>query len=130
MQKGAKEYGAKEYMINRVTLAMIGIIILANILMGSLLDVKILTVVSSAEGVLSFLLTVVMVGLILEYNPPDDSRNCLVICKRKMSAWVEKHEHLKWLQGDKAFTFLVLYMGIIVGICGLVIRLGLDVGGL
>lgn len=127
MQKGAKKYSAKEYLMNRVTLTIIGIITLSNILMGCLLDSRILAVVSSANGVLSFLLTVVMVGLILEYNPPNDSRNCLVICKKRISLWVEPHKHLKWLQGDKAVTFLLLYIGIIVGIIGLVMRLGLDV---
>lgn len=127
MRKGSKEYRIKDYLINRVTLTIIGIIILSTILMGRWVDSQILTIVSDAAGILSFLLITVMVGLILEYNPPNDSRNCLVICKKRISLWAKRHEHFKWMQGDKAITFLFLYIGIIVGLCGLGLRLGLDV---
>ena len=130
MQKRRKEYPIKEYLINRLTLTIMGIIILSTILMGVWLDSRILSIVSDAAGLFSFLLIVIMVGTILQYNPPNDSRNCLVRWKKRISSWVEPHEHLKWLQGDKAIGFLLLYIGIIVGLCGLLLRLGLSIVGL
>lgn len=117
----------KEYLRNRITLTIICIIILVNILLMVFMDWKTLSILSGVFGLISFVLTVVMVGLILRYNPRTDRKNRLVRCKERINSFVERHKSLKWLQGDRAMEFLLLYIGITLGFCSLLLRLWVDI---
>jgi hypothetical protein len=117
----------RKYLINVINLPIVVIIILAAILMRFWMGPKILSVASDVFGTISFLLIVFAVGMILQYNPPNDRGNRLVKCKEKISSWVETHKHLKWLQGDRAVEFSLLYIGGIAGLCGLGLRIYLDI---
>lgn len=117
----------KEYLINRVTLTIMSIIILTSVLMGVLWDSKTVSVVSDVFGIISFVCIVFVVGIILQYDPRDDRRNRLVRWKETLNSWVEPHKHLKWLQGDRAWEFLLLCMGGMLGLCGLGLRLWVDI---
>ena len=117
----------KEYLRNRVTLTIIGIIILVTILLGEFLDWEKLSILSDVYGIISFVCIVFVVGIILQYNPRNDRRNRLVRWKETLNSWVKPHKHLKWLEGDRAWEFLLLCIGGMVGLCGLGLRLGLDI---
>ena len=117
----------KEYLRNRVTLTIIVIIILVTILLRVFVDWKTLSILSGVFGLISFVFVVIIVGTILPHNPRTDRRNRLVRCKEKISSCVEPHKSLKWLQGDRAMEFLLLYIGITVGLCSLGLRLWLDI---
>lgn len=117
----------RKYLINVINLPIVVIIILAAILMRFWMDPKILPVVSDVFGAISFLLIVFAVGMILQYNPPTNRGNRLVKCKEKIRSWVEPHKHLKWLQGDRAVEFSLLYIGGIAGLCGLGLRIYIDI---
>ncbi len=116
----------RKYLKNVINLPIVIIIILASFLMVVWVDPKIISIVSGVFGVISFILIVFVVSVILQYNPRDERRNPLVRCKKKISLSVEKHEHLKWLQGDRAIEFSLIYIGGIVGLCGLGLRIYLD----
>jgi len=94
--------------------------------MGVWWDPKILSIVSDWFAITSFVFIVVVVGLILQHNLPTDEKNFLVKCKKRINSLVEPHKHLKWLQGDRAVEFSLLYIGITVGLCGLGLQLWLD----
>ena len=113
----------KAYLTNWLTLSMIIIIILATILMLFMLDAKILPIVTSLFGIISFIILVVVVGLILAYNPQTDEHNLLVKTKQWVSGIAEQHETLHWLQGHRAIEFMLLFIGITFGLCSLGIQL-------
>jgi len=117
----------KGYLINVIVLPIIVIIILGTIVMGVLWGSKAVSVVSDVYGVISFILMVIVVSIILQHNPPNDTKNRLVKCKERINSWVEPHKRLKWLQGDRAVEFSLLYIGITVGLCSLGLRLWLDI---
>lgn len=117
----------KEYLRNRLILTIGGIIVLVTILLGLFVDSKTLAILSTLFGIISFVFVVILVNTILPNNPPNERRNYLVRWKLKIISWVEPHESLKWLQGARAVEFLLLYIGITVGLCSLFLRLWLDI---
>ena len=120
----------KGYLINVIVLPIIIIMILGTIVMGILWgskEVSIVSIVSDVFGIISFILIVIVVSIILQHNPPNDTKNRLVQCKKRLISWVETHKRLKWLQGDRAVEFSCLFVGITLGLCGLGLRLGLDI---
>jgi len=117
------EINIKAYLINWLTLPAIFTIILAAVLMGFLLNVEILPILAYSFGIISFLLLVVVVGLILAYNPQTDKNNRLVKIKGWVKGKVEKHKTFQWLQGHRAIEFFILVIGITFGLCSLGIQL-------
>jgi len=117
------EINIKEYLINRLTLPIIIIFIIATILISIMLDTRALSIIARSFGISSFILLVVVVGTILAYNPQAKKDNLLVKIKRCVSNRVERHKHFKWLQKHRAIEFLLLFLGIIVGLCSLTLEL-------
>lgn len=117
----------KEYLRNRVVLTIGAIIVLVTILLGLFVDSKTLAILSTVFSIISFVFVVIMANTILSNNPTNERWNYLVRWKVKISSWVEPHKSLKWLQGARAIEFLLLYIGITVGLCSLFLRLWIDI---
>ena len=117
----------KEYLRNRLVLTIGGIIVLVTIVLGLFVDPKALAIISTVFAIISFVFVVIMANTILPNNPPTERSNYLVRWKLKISSWVEPHASMKWLQRARAIEFLLLYIGITVGLCSLFLRLWLDI---
>lgn len=113
----------RNYLINRLTLPIIIIVIIATTLMSLKLDTRALSIIGPCFEILSFTLVVIAVGTILTYNPKTRKDNCFVRIKGYISTKVEQRKHFKWLQEHRAIEFFLLFIGITLGLCGLVLEL-------
>jgi len=113
----------RNYLINRLTLPIIILIITVTIVISLKLGTRALSIIGPCVGILSFILIVIVVGPILRYNPKTDKDNRFVNIKGHISTKAKPHEHWKWLQEPRAIEFLFLFIGITLGLCGLVLEL-------
>ena len=85
-------------------------------------DAKSLSILGHSFGIAGVVLAI-FVGIVLEYNPETESGNLLVKMKGCVQRKVAKHERLKWLGEHRAIRFLLLYIGVTLGLCGLILGL-------
>ena len=85
-------------------------------------DAKSLSILGYSFGIAGVILAM-FVGIILEYNPETKRGNLLVEMKGCVKRKVAKHKRLEWLGEDRAIRFLLLYIGVTLALCGLILGL-------
>ena len=85
-------------------------------------DAKSLSILGHSFGIAGVILAI-FVGIILEYNPETKRGNLLVKVKGCVQRKVAKHKRLEWLGEHRAIRFLLLYIGVTLGLCGLILGL-------
>lgn len=113
----------RNYLINILTLTIIILVIIATTVVSLKLGTRALSIIGLCFEILSLILILIIVNLILKHNPKRDKDNWLVSIKGHISTKVKPHGHWKWLQKPRAIEFLLLFIGITLGLCGLALEL-------
>jgi len=100
------------------------IIIMVSVVLVFDLGARGLSIMGHLLGIFSFTLLVFVVGIVLRHNPPNDADNFLVRRKGDISNWAARRKYYwKWLEGNRAIEFLLLYIGVTFGLGSLVLGL-------
>jgi hypothetical protein len=83
---------------------------------------RLLSILAHSFGIGGAVLAI-FVGIILEYNPETKRGNLLVEIKSWVQRKVAIHKGLEWLGEHRAIRFLLLFIGVTLALCGLILGL-------
>jgi len=86
-------------------------------------DTRWLSILGHIFGIAAGVILSIFVGIILEYSPERKRGNLLVDIKSFIQRKIAKRKGLKWLGEHRAIRFLLLYIGVALGLCALILGL-------